>query len=97
MAAQEAYATEAHLVARGASHEVVTAALEKQDALITLVRDGAEFEIVQELAGAMAPARETVPSSNSSGDGSITTLVQRSSASSAPFLPSSAKTTSWCP
>ena len=31
--------------------EVVTAALEKQDALITLVRDGVAFETVQALAG----------------------------------------------
>jgi pimeloyl-ACP methyl ester carboxylesterase len=55
MAAQERYATEAHLIAGGASQEVVTAALEKQDALITLVHEGAEFEMVQALAGDDGP------------------------------------------
>jgi uncharacterized protein len=55
MASQERYATEAHLRSSGASDEAVTAALDKHDALVGLVRDGADFETVAALAGDDGP------------------------------------------
>ena len=51
MALQERFATEAHLTAAGAPTEAVAVALATQDALIALVRDGADFATVQAAAG----------------------------------------------
>ena len=51
MADQERFATEAHMTAAGAPAEAVAGALATQDALIALVRDGADFETVQTAAG----------------------------------------------
>ena len=48
---QERFATEAHMIAGGAPAEAVEAALAKQDALVALVRDGADFETVRAAAG----------------------------------------------
>ena len=51
MARQERYATEAHMTDAGAPVEAVASALATQDALVALVRGGADFETVQALAG----------------------------------------------
>jgi pimeloyl-ACP methyl ester carboxylesterase len=51
MALQERFATEAHMTAAGAPAEAVAGALATQDALIALVRAGADFETVQAAAG----------------------------------------------
>jgi uncharacterized protein len=51
MARQERYATEAHMTAAGAPAEAVAAALATQDAVIALVRGGADIETVQAAAG----------------------------------------------
>ena len=51
MADQERFATEAHMTAAGAPAEAVAGALATQDALMTLVRAGADFETVQAAAG----------------------------------------------
>jgi pimeloyl-ACP methyl ester carboxylesterase len=51
MARQERYATEAHMTAAGAPPDAVAGALETQDALMALVRGGADFETVQAAAG----------------------------------------------
>jgi uncharacterized protein len=51
MARQERFATEAHMTAAGAPAEAVAGALATQDALIALVREGADFETVQTAAG----------------------------------------------
>ena len=51
MARQERFATEAHMTATGAPAEAVAGALATQDALIALVRAGADIETVQAAAG----------------------------------------------
>jgi pimeloyl-ACP methyl ester carboxylesterase len=51
MALQERFATEAHMNAAGVPAEAVAGALATQDALIALVRAGADFETVQAAAG----------------------------------------------
>jgi uncharacterized protein len=51
MARQERYATEAHMTAAGAPADAVAGALATQDALIALVRNGADIETVQAAAG----------------------------------------------
>lgn len=51
MARQERFATEAHMTAAGAPADAVAGALATQDALIALVRAGADFETVQAAAG----------------------------------------------
>jgi pimeloyl-ACP methyl ester carboxylesterase len=51
MARQERFATEAHMTAAGAPADAVAGALATQDALIALVRDGADIEAVQAAAG----------------------------------------------
>ncbi len=51
MARQERYATEANMTAAGAPADAVAGALATQDALIALVRTGADFETVQAAAG----------------------------------------------
>jgi uncharacterized protein len=51
MAEQERFATEAHMTAAGAPAEAVAGALATQDALMELVRGGADFETVQAAAG----------------------------------------------
>ena len=51
MARQERFATEAHMTAAGAPAEAVAGALATQDALIALVRAGADIETVQAAAG----------------------------------------------
>jgi pimeloyl-ACP methyl ester carboxylesterase len=51
MAQQERFATEAHMTAAGAPAEAVAGALATQDALMALVRAGADFETVQAAAG----------------------------------------------
>jgi pimeloyl-ACP methyl ester carboxylesterase len=51
MARQERFATEAHMTAAGAPAEAVAAALTTQDALVALVRGGADFETVKTAAG----------------------------------------------
>jgi pimeloyl-ACP methyl ester carboxylesterase len=50
-ALQERFATEAHMTAAGAPAEAVVAALATHDALVALVRVGADFETVQAAAG----------------------------------------------
>jgi pimeloyl-ACP methyl ester carboxylesterase len=55
MACQERFATEAHMSAGGAPAEAVAGALATQDALMALVRDGADFETVQAIAGGDGP------------------------------------------
>jgi uncharacterized protein len=50
MARQERFATEAHMTAAGAPAEAVAGALAAQDALIALVRGGADIETVQAAA-----------------------------------------------
>lgn len=50
-ALQERFATEAHMTAAGAPAEAVAAELAKQDALVALVRGGADFETVRAAAG----------------------------------------------
>lgn len=51
MARQERYATEAHMTAAGAPADAVAGALATQDALVALVRNGADIETVQAAAG----------------------------------------------
>jgi pimeloyl-ACP methyl ester carboxylesterase len=51
MARQERFATEAHMIAGGAPAEAVAGALATQDAIMTLVRGGADLETVQAAAG----------------------------------------------
>ncbi len=51
MARQERFATEAHMIAGGAPAEAVADALATQDALIALVRSGADLATVQATAG----------------------------------------------
>jgi pimeloyl-ACP methyl ester carboxylesterase len=51
MARQERFATEAHMTAAGAPAEAVAGALATQDALMALVRGGADFETVRAAAG----------------------------------------------
>ena len=51
MARQERFATEAHMTAAGAPAEAVAEALATQDALVALVRGGADFESVRAAAG----------------------------------------------
>jgi pimeloyl-ACP methyl ester carboxylesterase len=51
MARQERFATEAHMRAGGAPAEAVAGALATQDALVALVRGGADFETVETAAG----------------------------------------------
>jgi pimeloyl-ACP methyl ester carboxylesterase len=51
MAQQERFATEAHMSAAGAPGDVVADALATQDALMGLVRGGADFETVRAAAG----------------------------------------------
>jgi pimeloyl-ACP methyl ester carboxylesterase len=51
MARQERFATEAHMNAGGAPPDVVADALAQQDALMELVRRGADFETVRAAAG----------------------------------------------
>jgi uncharacterized protein len=55
MERQERYATEAHMAAAGAPPEAIAGALAKQDALMALVRDGADFETVVTAAGGEGP------------------------------------------
>jgi pimeloyl-ACP methyl ester carboxylesterase len=55
MERQERYATEAHMSAGGAPADAIAGALAKQDALMALVRDGADFETVVAAAGADGP------------------------------------------
>jgi pimeloyl-ACP methyl ester carboxylesterase len=55
MEQQERYATEAHMAAGGAPAEAIAGALAKQDALMALVRDGADFETVVAAAGGDGP------------------------------------------
>ncbi|MDX6423697.1 MAG: uncharacterized protein QOI67_1168 [Gaiellaceae bacterium] len=55
MERQERYATEAHMAAAGAPADAIAAALAKQDALMALVRDGADFETVVAAAGGEGP------------------------------------------
>jgi uncharacterized protein len=51
MARQERFATEAHMLAAGAPADAVAGALATQDALMALVRAGADFDAVQAAAG----------------------------------------------
>jgi uncharacterized protein len=51
MARQERFATEAHMNAAGAPAEAVAGALATQDALVALVRGGADYETVKAAAG----------------------------------------------
>jgi uncharacterized protein len=51
MARQERFATEAHMLAAGAPADAVAGALVTQDALMALVRAGADFDAVQAAAG----------------------------------------------
>jgi uncharacterized protein len=51
MACQERFATEAHMLAAGAPADAVAGALVTQDALMALVRAGADFDAVQAAAG----------------------------------------------
>ena len=51
MARQERFATEAHMTAGGAPPEAVAGALATQDALVALVRSGADLATVQATAG----------------------------------------------
>lgn len=51
MARQERFATEAHMSAAGAPTDAVAGALATQDALMALVRGGADFETVRAAAG----------------------------------------------
>lgn len=51
MALQERFATEAHMTADGAPAEAVVGALATQDALMALVRGGADYATVQAAAG----------------------------------------------
>jgi uncharacterized protein len=51
MARQERFATEAHMTAGGAPAEAVAGALATQDALVALVRSGADLATVQATAG----------------------------------------------
>jgi pimeloyl-ACP methyl ester carboxylesterase len=51
MARQERFATEAHMTAAGAPAEAVAGALATQDALVALVRGGADLETVRKAAG----------------------------------------------
>jgi uncharacterized protein len=51
MARQERFATEAHMTAGGAPADAVAEALATQDALMALVRGGADFETIQAAAG----------------------------------------------
>lgn len=55
MARQERFATEAHMTAGGASAAEVSGALAAQDAIIALVRGGADFETVKAAAGDNGP------------------------------------------
>ncbi len=55
MERQERYATEAHMAAAGAPADAIAGALAKQDALMALVRDGADFETVLAAAGGDGP------------------------------------------
>ena len=55
MERQERYATEAHMAAGGAPPDAIAGALAKQDALMALVRDGADFETVVAAAGGDGP------------------------------------------
>ena len=55
MARQERFATEAHMNAGGASAAEVSGALAAQDAIVALVRGGADFETVKAVAGADGP------------------------------------------
>jgi pimeloyl-ACP methyl ester carboxylesterase len=55
MERQERYATEAQMAAAGAPADAIAAALAKQDALMALVRDGADFETVVAAAGGDGP------------------------------------------
>jgi uncharacterized protein len=55
MERQERYATEAHMAAAGAPADAIAGALAKQDALMALVRDGADFETVVAAAGGDGP------------------------------------------
>jgi uncharacterized protein len=55
MARQEQFATEAHMTVGGASAAQVSGALAAQDAIIALVRGGADFETVKAAAGDNGP------------------------------------------
>ena len=80
-ALQERFATEAHMTAAGAPAEAVAAELAKRDALVALVRGGADFETVRAAAGGTIKARVTQQSSISSVAGSITIPTPPSSGS----------------
>jgi pimeloyl-ACP methyl ester carboxylesterase len=55
MERQERHSTEAHMAAAGAPADAIAAALVKQDALMALVRDGADFDTVVAAAGGDGP------------------------------------------
>jgi pimeloyl-ACP methyl ester carboxylesterase len=55
MERQERYATEAHMTSAGAPADAIAGVLAKQDALMALVRDGADFETVVAAADGDGP------------------------------------------
>ena len=90
MARQERFATEAHMTAGGAPADAVAGALATQDALVALVRSGADLATVQATAGEDGQGPSDPRSSSSSAAGSTTIPAPLSNGSRARSSRSSA-------